>query len=165
MDATQRREPEERQGFRYRHRLHVRFRDCDPMRHANNAVYFTYLEQARFAYWLDVVRLPHSDTRSFILARAECDYKSAALPGEALDVWIRTAAIGRSSFTFEYEVVSGDDGRLVATARSVQVMFDYVANRSLAVPAELATTLERFEGRMLKAGTHSEAPPEPVEHR
>ena len=36
------------------HRLEVRFRDCDPMGHANNAVYLTYLEQARFAHWREV---------------------------------------------------------------------------------------------------------------
>jgi Thioesterase-like superfamily len=33
------------------HRLEVRFRDCDPMGHVNNAVYLTYLEQARFSHW------------------------------------------------------------------------------------------------------------------
>jgi acyl-CoA thioester hydrolase len=33
------------------HRVEVRFRDCDPMGHVNNAVYLTYLEQARFAHW------------------------------------------------------------------------------------------------------------------
>ena len=41
-------ERQARGDFRLRHTLQVRFRDCDPMRHANNAVYFTYLEQARF---------------------------------------------------------------------------------------------------------------------
>ena len=140
----------ERNGFRFVHRLQVRFRDGDPMRHANNAVYFTYLEQARFAYWGELIPDPHSPTRSFILARAECDYKSAAMPGEWLEVWIRTASIGRSSFTFEYEIAAAD-GRLVAAARSVQVMFDYVANKPLPVPEDLVATLERFEGRALRA--------------
>ncbi len=140
----------ERAGFRFCHSLQVRFRDCDPMRHANNAVYFTYLEQARFAYWREVIRVAHSNERSFILARAECDYKSAALPGEWLDIWISTASIGRSSFSFQYEIVSGDDGRLIATARSVQVMYDYVENRSIPVPQELAARLEEYEGRGLR---------------
>jgi outer membrane lipoprotein-sorting protein/thioesterase superfamily protein len=31
----------------FSHRIEVRFRDCDPMGHVNNAVYLTYLEQAR----------------------------------------------------------------------------------------------------------------------
>jgi acyl-CoA thioester hydrolase len=33
------------------HRIEVRFRDCDPMGHMNNAVYFTFLEQTRFSHW------------------------------------------------------------------------------------------------------------------
>jgi YbgC/YbaW family acyl-CoA thioester hydrolase len=35
----------------FTHQLEVRFRDCDAMGHVNNAVYLTYLEQARFAHW------------------------------------------------------------------------------------------------------------------
>ena len=34
-----------------RHRLAVRFSDCDPLAHVNNAVYLTYLEQARLTLW------------------------------------------------------------------------------------------------------------------
>ncbi len=140
-----------REGFRFGRRVQVRFRDCDPMRHVNNAVYFTYLEQARFGYWRQVIGVPHFDERSFILARAECDYRSPALPGEWLDVWIRTASIGRSSFVFEYDIVSAEAGRLVATARSVQVMFDYTGNRPVAVPDDVVDALERFEGKSLRS--------------
>ena len=38
-------------AFRVHCPVEVRFRDCDPMGHVNNAVYLTYLELARFAYW------------------------------------------------------------------------------------------------------------------
>lgn len=135
--------------FRLRHRLQVRFRDCDPMRHANNAVYYTYMEQGRFAYWQTVAKVAVTEERSFIIARTECDYRSPALPGELIDIWLRTASIGRSSFTIEYEMVSAADGRLIATARSVQVMYDYSANRPVPVPDDLAAKLEDFEGRTL----------------
>ncbi len=136
--------------FRLCHRVQVRFRDCDPMGHANNAVYFTYVEQARFAYWREVIHVPHDATRSFIIARAECDYKSPARPGEWLDVWIRTVSIGRSSFVLQYEILSADNGRMVAVARTVQVMFDYEAGRSIPVPDDVVRKLEAFEGKKLR---------------
>jgi acyl-CoA thioester hydrolase len=139
--------------FRFHHALQVRFRDCDPMRHANNAVYFTYLEQARFAYWRQVAGRDDAEARSFILARAECDYRSPALPGEWLDVWIRAAGIGRSSFSFDYEIASAADRRLVAAARTVQVMFDYQAQRPVPVPDDLIAALEGFEGRGLRGSS------------
>ncbi len=142
-------ERKRREGFRFCHTLQVRFRDCDPMRHVNNAVYLTYMEQARFHYWRDVVRLPHSETRSFIIARAECDYRSAAVPGDWLDIWTRVSSIGRASFAMDYEIVAAA-GRLVASARTVQVMYDYRENRSLPVPDDLAETLEAYEGRGLR---------------
>ncbi len=145
-----------RNGFVYCHPLQVRFRDCDPMGHVNNAVYFTYLEQARFAYWREVVRIPHDAKRSFIIARGECDYESAAVAGEWLDVWIRTASIGRSSFVLEYDIVTSRDHRLVARARTVQVMYDYTSARPLPVPDDLAVTLERYEGRGLRTRASSQ---------
>ena len=33
------------------YRLTVRFSDCDPLGHVNNAVYSTYIEQARIVLW------------------------------------------------------------------------------------------------------------------
>ena len=42
--------------YRFAHQIEVRFRDCDSMGHVNNAVYFTYMEQTRFAYWRELLR-------------------------------------------------------------------------------------------------------------
>ena len=36
--------------WKFEHEIEVRFRDCDPMGHVNNAVYLSYLESARFAW-------------------------------------------------------------------------------------------------------------------
>jgi YbgC/YbaW family acyl-CoA thioester hydrolase len=143
-------EPAHRDGFRFRHRLQVRFSDCDPMRHANHAVYLTFCEQARFAYWRRLAGVAAHETRSFIIVRSECDYRSSALPGEGLDVWLRVDSIGRSSFAMCYEIVSCEDDRLVASARTVQVMFDYAANKPFPVPDWLAAALEAFEGHSLR---------------
>jgi acyl-CoA thioesterase FadM len=50
-----------------------------------------------------------------------------------------------SSSVFEYEVVEASNGRLVADGRSVQVMFDYEAQRSRPVPADFTARVARFE--------------------
>ncbi len=150
MESAAAGETAEREGFRFRHRLQVRFSDCDPMRHVNHAVYLTFCEQARFAYWRRLAGVAAHETRSFIIVRSECDYRSPALPGESLDVWLRVESIGRSSFVMSYEIVSGEDDRLVASARTVQVMFDYAANTPVPVPDWLVSALEAFEGRRLR---------------
>lgn len=119
------------------------------MRHVNNAVYFSYLEEARFAYWQEVLAVPMAAQRSFILARAECDFKAPATMGDRLEVRVRVASIGRSSFTFEYEIADAPTGRLVVSARTVQVMYDYDAQRPTPMPDEVRAAIEQYEGRSL----------------
>jgi acyl-CoA thioester hydrolase len=128
----------------FTHRLEVRFRDCDPMGHVNNAVYLTYLEQARFAHWREIwgmrfERLPEG-TPGVILAHAEIDYRRPAKYGDHLEVHIGLEAIGRSSFTYTYEVVDQRE-QVVATARSVQVMYDYAAEKSVPISDALRARL------------------------
>jgi acyl-CoA thioester hydrolase len=132
----------------FNHKLEVRFRDCDPMGHVNNAVYLTYLEQARLSQWRSLWGFGRrsderdsgegggGDVPGVILARVEVDYKLPSRFGDVLEIRIGLTALGRTSFTYEYEIVD-QDGRLVATARSVQVMYDYVAGRPAPIPDEI----------------------------
>jgi acyl-CoA thioester hydrolase len=125
----------------FEHELEVRFRDCDGLGHVNNAVYLTYLEQARFAFWQRLTGVG-GIPRSFIVARVECDYRVQATAGERLLVRLRVSAVGRSSFTFEYEIVNGRTREVVATARTVQVMYDYTAGASVPIPDDIRARLE-----------------------
>ena len=120
----------------FTHRLDVRFRDCDPLGHVNNAVYLTYLEQARFTHWRALWGFGGAEDPGMpgvILAHAEVDFRSPARYGDELEVSIGLAAVGRTSFTYEYSIV-GTDGRVVATARTVQVMYDYAAAKPVPIP-------------------------------
>jgi acyl-CoA thioester hydrolase len=127
------------------HRLEVRFRDCDAFGHVNNAVYFTYFEQARASLWktLGLAGFRDTDTSgvSVILARAECDFRAPARFGDVLDVRLALEAIGRTSFTYVYEIVSVTDGRTIAAGRTVQVLFDYARRTPVEIPADLRAKL------------------------
>ena len=128
----------------FTHRLDVRFRDCDPMGHVNNAVYLTYLEQARFAHWRSLwgfgtPQLPPGRP-GVILARVECDYRRPASYGETLEVRLTIAELGRTSFRYEYEIVN-EQRDTVLTAKTVQVMYDYTANRPVPIPDAIRTLL------------------------
>ena len=148
----------------FSHSIEVRFRDCDPMGHVNNAVYLTYLEQARLAQWRSLWRsgrpgeislVPanragaevdpsgaaagergQGDVPSVILAKAEVEFRLPARYGDVLEIRIGLAAVGRTSFTYDYEIFDAQ-GRIVATARSVQVMYDYAAGRPVPIPDDV----------------------------
>ncbi len=99
----------------------VRFRDCDAMGHVNNAVYSTYLEQARIAIM--------GGLSEMILARVEIDFRAELRQGEEVEIRSRCSRIGTKSFDLEHEIRAGD--RLVAEAKSVLVGYDYRAGESV----------------------------------
>ncbi len=122
--------------------VQVRFRDLDALGHVNNAVYLSYLEMARVAYVQSRFGLSHPRDFSFILARVEIDYKSPVTLGERLMVGIGVAHVGKRSFRFAYEIREASSGRLVAQAETVQVMYDYQAQKPVAIPEEVRRVLE-----------------------
>jgi acyl-CoA thioester hydrolase len=131
--------------FRFSTTLEVRWRDLDAMNHVNNAVYFTYLEQARVRYLreLELVSVSPSDI-GFILAEARCQFKSPLKLGERVTVYIRVSEMGRSSFVFRYRM-EGEDGRLAAEATTTQVRYDYERERSLPLSDGWRQAIVSFE--------------------
>jgi acyl-CoA thioester hydrolase len=134
------------EGFPFSHRLSVRFRDCDAMGHVNHAVYFTYLEQCRMAWWRHLggsTGLPGAHT---IIAHAECDYRAPAFVHDDLEVRLKLADCGRSSFTLAYAIVNAATEKRLADARTVSVIFDYTTGRPAPIPDETRALLETGRG-------------------
>jgi acyl-CoA thioester hydrolase len=128
--------------------LRPRFRDTDAMGHINNAVYVTYIEVARQEYWR-AFKGENYRVVPFIFARVEMDFRSEALVHEMLELRIRCSFVGNKSFGFEYEIREATTNRLVVTASSVQVFYDYTAKKSIPCPPGMRERLEAFEGRSL----------------
>jgi acyl-CoA thioester hydrolase len=116
-------------GFPFVHRETVRFRDTDGMGHVNNAVFSTFLEQARLAWFGADERNPLTDV---ILARTEIDFRSPVRAGEVVEVGVRPTRLGNKSFELEYQLRAA--GRLVAEAKSVLVGYDYERGESMTIP-------------------------------
>jgi acyl-CoA thioester hydrolase len=110
------------------HQEKVRFRDVDSVGHVNNAVYLTYLEEARIGF----LEQADADVNDMIAARIEIDFRSPARLGETIEVSVTPGKVGNTSFTLHYELRAGD--RLIGEASSVLVAFDYERNEPRAVP-------------------------------
>lgn len=117
--------------FPFVHRERVRLRDIDSFGHVNNAVYSTYLEEAR----LDAL----GGLGAVILARVEIDFRAELYVGDEIEVHSRCSRIGTKSFDLEHEIRV--DGRIAAEAKSVLVGFDYETHRSVPVAEELKARL------------------------
>ena len=66
---------------------------------------------------------------------------------ERLRVGMRVSRLGTSSFDAEYRIEEAATGRLVVEGRSVQVGFDYRAQRTVPLSEETKEQLRAFEGR------------------
>jgi acyl-CoA thioester hydrolase len=124
-------------GYAFVHREHVRFHDLDGMAHVNNAVFSTYLEEARLAWFGDIDPQPLADV---ILARTEIDFRSPVQSGEIVEIGVRPSRVGTKSFELEYELRA--DGRVVASAKSVLVGYDYERAESVPIPERWRRRLE-----------------------
>jgi acyl-CoA thioester hydrolase len=114
--------------------LEVRWRDVDALGHVNNAVYFNYLEQARLHYMRELGFLPPSSADvGIIIAEATCRFKLPLRLGEQVTIRARVSEFRRTSFIFEYRI-EGEDGRLAATARTVQVCYNYEDQCPSSIP-------------------------------
>ncbi len=138
------------EGFSFTCRREVEFRDVDLAGHVNNAVYLTYLENARLAYLRDALGDDFLYELSLILARIEVDFRSPARLGEALEIGARVTRVGTKSFDMEHEI-RASDGRLVLEARSVLVAYDYTAEAPMAVPDEWRRRIADVEGTLAAA--------------
>ena len=85
-------------------RIEVRWRDVDALRHVNNAVYATYLEEARDG-WLEQALGDDAALWDYVLARVAIDFRAeVGLGEEAVLARVSLARIGTSSLTLREEI-------------------------------------------------------------
>jgi len=110
-------------------RIEIRWSDLDALGHVNNAVYATYLEEARDG-WMNQALGPEGSLWDFVLARVAIDFRRE-LRHEDEGVLVRTslARIGTSSLTLRAVIVALA-GWVAAETESVIVARDRDTGRS-----------------------------------
>ena len=124
--------------------LSVRYRDIDAVGHVNNAVYVSFLEQARVEY-LDAVLDITELQPGFLVASVTVDYERPILLDEEVVVSLGVTDIGTASVEMGYEVRA--DGEVAATASSVIVAVDPETESSRPVPETWREKIAAHEGR------------------
>jgi acyl-CoA thioester hydrolase len=129
--------------FGYTTDIEVRYRDLDTMGHVNNAVYATYLEQARMDYFRDLLGLTMDDVQG-VIAHLEIDYHRSITAEDDVTVAMGVTELGNTSFTMEHEIRAGDE--VAATAEIVQVVFDRESDEPTEIPTEWRDRITTHEG-------------------
>src|SRR5699024_5859856 len=116
----------------------IRWGDMDAFGHVNNVQFFRYLEGARVAYSSEVVGgIMKAEGESVILADQRCSFLRQLIWPDELDVYTRTARIGRTSIHLAQIICRADTSEIVATGAGVMVWFDFQSQKPAWVPDAL----------------------------
>jgi acyl-CoA thioester hydrolase len=104
------------------HSVDVRWRDVDALDHVNHAVFLTYLEEGRDAFYTQLLgRDP-----SYVVVRLEVDLRAEVRYADRrVMVRIEAERLGTTSLTTR-ETITTPSGELAAEARVVTVRWDPV---------------------------------------
>jgi acyl-CoA thioester hydrolase len=138
------------EGFKFTYAAPVRFSDLDVLGHVNHLAYLDILENARIAYYYQVMGLRSVQEIKFVLAELRVRYLASALLGQTLEVGFRIDWLKRSSSGFVYQVRDQASGQLLAEGDGVQVYLDLAANRSEPMPETFRKRVVAFEGSSLR---------------
>lgn len=142
------------EDYRFHHAVEVRFRDIDVGGHAHHSEALMYFEEARAAYWRQIAGRPTIEDIDYVVAEAEIRWHRRVHWPQTLSVAARVSRLGRKHFEMEYEVL-GRDGELLISGRTVQVMYDYEAERPKRLSDELRAAIEAHEGPFDRRGRPS----------
>ena len=118
----------------------IRFADIDALNHVNHAVMLTYCETIR-CDWFVAQGYPSMADLPFIIASAHIEYKAPVPKDADLEVAMSVPKTGTKSWEFDYILRDRAKGTLFATAKTVQVAYDYKAARTIEIPATLRPKL------------------------
>jgi len=136
----------------YHHKIKevVKFHEVDLMGVCNNAVYFSYFEDARISYVKQLVKHYNlkqflSKNSSIIMVHNDCDYFEPALFEDELIIHTRIESVKNSSFTLSHLVQEQKSGIIIAAGGGVVVHFDTEKKESIPLPKEFFNAVKNFE--------------------
>ena len=123
-------------------RIEIRWNDLDVYGHVNNAIYLTYLEEARDE-WLSMSLGDPEQIWNWVLVHVEIDYRrELTLVDDVVVATCRLDRIGGSSVTTREEVRTSA-GQLAAEATAVLVARDRDAGSSRPLTAAERAAFEQ----------------------
>jgi acyl-CoA thioester hydrolase len=121
-------------------RIEIRWRDLDGFGHVNNAVYMTYLEEARDEMYTELLG---EVVHRMVMRHTSVDFRSGLVQeDDEIEVATDIIRVGRSSVTTRETVTALSDGRVAAVAETVMVHTDDTRNASAPFPDSARELLE-----------------------
>ena len=140
-----------RTDFKFSTRVRVRYAEIDAQAVVFNSRYLEYADVAVTEYWRAAgfhATGAAWQALEFHVARALIEYKAPIRYDEELDLYARTARVGRSSLTTMIEIhgrALRPEDDLRATIEIVNVNVDLATGKSCRLPDWIGETLTQFD--------------------
>jgi acyl-CoA thioester hydrolase len=112
----------------------VRWRDMDAFSHVNNAVYATYLEEARLRWFERIPGNWFDESVSPMVVAQTINYRAPISWPAEIEVILRTGRIGNTSLTLTVEALDTRSAVRYADGNTVMVWIDRRSGRPVPLP-------------------------------
>lgn len=130
----------------FRHRLRVRYNECDAQSAVFNANYLLYFDVAITEMWRDAFgsyeQALQDSGLDLVVGEANVRFLRPARFDEELDIDVATEQVGTTSLTLRFDVRRGAED--IAQGRSRYVFVDLVDGAKAEIPDDVRTILERY---------------------
>lgn len=117
-------------------KINVEWGDMDAAQHVNNVKYFSWIESARVAYFLDLNNgnLSNEDNVGPVVAWQDCKYiRPVTFPDKVL-IGVERKEILEDRIVLETKIFSEQQNRLVAVCNQHIVSYDFKRKRKAPLP-------------------------------
>ena len=138
--------------FKYAAYTRVGFSDTDAQGIVYYGRYLPYFDLARVEYHRHLELLGGDTGHEFVMRASSVEYHAPARFDDLIEVFVRTARIGRTSVTFENAAYRVDDDVLMVTASQTLVLVDLEERKACPIPESYVEQVRAFEGADLDVG-------------
>ena len=128
------------EDFKFQHPVDTRWKDLDAFRHINNAVFLSYIEDARIVL-LKRWKITYAE-RSLIVASVKIDYLKQVKHPSSLIVGQKVSRLGNKSFDIRSAVFVKGEPEPVCISTITSVAFDFKLNQTVKLYQEIIDDYE-----------------------
>ena len=123
------------EDFSFTHKIKTRWKDLDAFRHINNAVFLSYIEDARIVL-LKRWKINYAE-KSLIVASVTIDYLKQVNHPCSLIIGQKVSRLGNKSFDISSAMFVDGEEKPVCISTITSVAFDFKSNQTVKVFQEI----------------------------
>ena len=122
--------------------IRIDWSELDLFGHVNNVAFHKYAQTARLNYVdaIGLMKLHQIHNIGFMVAETNCQFKKELLFPGNINIQTKIDFVKNTSFALEH-IMTNDNGDIVAIAKDVLVVFDFIKKEKCLIPEEIKRTI------------------------